>query len=110
MRRLTPSKRDNASQACSMVTPACRAAISAASALARLCAPCRDHAMRPTTSPSCSTSKVEPESSPATRAIQSTSLPKRSTGVQQPRATTCASASLSPLTTSRPVDGTVRTR
>ena len=77
----------------------------------------------PTSRPRCSTTN-SPPSACSRRALQSKPLPpsarasataaasrpKVSTGVQQPIASTCARCASSPLTSSRPLRGTVRTR
>jgi hypothetical protein len=78
-----------------------------------LCRPSIDQRTSPIISPRRLTAKAEPSaarSSARHSAETSGSMAKRSTGVQQPMRSTLANSASSPLTTSRPAPGTVRTR
>jgi hypothetical protein len=79
----------------------------AASALSWLCTPPSAHCTRATLSPRSSTSKA---SGSPTAEKSLTAAPKLRTSLQQPACSTRARLSSSPLTTTRPDGGTVRTR
>ena len=91
-------------------TPAWRAAAIAASAFSWLCPPSSAEAR------ACPAARRRAGSAPSSAIVQSgpvpgtSAAPKRSTGVQQPRASTRARLASPPLTTSSPLPGTVRTR
>ena len=107
MRRRTFSKLARASAACAGVTPTCSAAAMAASALSWLWVPVSVHSTRATTWPRCSTSKAC--GSPC--AVKSlTAAPKLRSSLHSPMCRTRSSDSSSPLATTRPEPGTVRTR
>ena len=107
IRRLTFLKLASAWAATSGATPTCSAAAMAASALSWLCTPPSSHCTRATGLPWCSTAK----SCGSPSALKSlTVAPKLRTSLQQPWCSTRVRLSSTPLTTTRPVLGTVRNR
>src|SRR5690606_8558698 len=111
-RRFTPRNPASAGNAAATSAPAACAAAIAARPFITLCRPSSGQCTSPRAAPRCSTSNALP-SVASRRACQSSpspSMPKRSTGVQQPISSTSARRASSPLTTSRPRRGTVRTR
>jgi len=108
-RRFTPPNVASAARLSRTGTPAWRAAAMAASAFSWLCLPSSAKRSVPCGAPpnwmAPSTPMVQSGPVPGTSAT-----PKRSTSLQHPRARTRARLASPPLTISRPLPGTVRTR
>src|SRR5690606_8218197 len=112
MRRLTLWNPANDGSTPATSTPIACAAANAASAFITLWRPSSGQCAWPNSRPRWMTVTTLP-SAASRRACQSRpspSMPKRSTGVQQPMASTSARRASSPFTTRRPRPGTVRTR